>query len=67
MLDSVIMLNYFNSFLLLLREVNESEVSSQSSDNLEDVPPPSISLVKKQFVGRYAISSEEFTNDLVSV
>ena len=54
-------------FLVLLREVNDSEVSSQSSDNVEDVPPPSISLVKKQFVGRYAISSEEFTNDLVSV
>ncbi|CAF2108195.1 alpha-glucan water dikinase 1, chloroplastic [Brassica napus] len=50
---------------VVYREVNDSEVSSQSSDNLEDVPPPSISLVKKQFVGRYAISSEEFTNDLV--
>ncbi|CAH8338830.1 unnamed protein product [Eruca vesicaria subsp. sativa] len=49
---------------VVYREVNESELSSQSSDNLEDVPP-SISLVKKQFVGRYAISSEEFTNDLV--
>ncbi|CAG7899970.1 unnamed protein product [Brassica rapa] len=49
---------------VVYREVNDSEVSSQSSDNLEDVPP-SISLVKKQFVGRYAISSEEFTNDLV--
>ncbi|CAF2074175.1 unnamed protein product [Brassica napus] len=50
---------------VVYREVSESELSSQSSDNLEDVPPPSISLVKKQFVGRYAISSEEFTNDLV--
>ncbi|KAJ4895586.1 hypothetical protein Rs2_22380 [Raphanus sativus] len=49
---------------VVYREVNESELSSQSSDNLEDAPP-SISLVKKQFVGRYAISSEEFTNDLV--
>ncbi|KAF3494767.1 hypothetical protein DY000_02057926 [Brassica cretica] len=45
-------------------EVNDSELSNLSSDNSEEAPP-SISLVKKQFVGRYAISSEEFTNDLV--
>ncbi|KAL0732618.1 hypothetical protein Bca4012_008827 [Brassica carinata] len=49
---------------VVYREVNDSELSNLSSDNLEDAPP-SISLVKKQFVGRYAISSEEFTNDLV--
>lgn len=53
-------------FFVVLREVNDSELSSiSSSDNLEDVP--SISLAKKEFAGRYAISSEEFTSDLVSV
>jgi alpha-glucan,water dikinase len=49
---------------VVYKEVNDSELSSPSSDNLEDAPP-SISLVKKQFAGRYAISSEEFTSDLV--
>uniref|UniRef100_A0A1J3IBP2 alpha-glucan, water dikinase n=1 Tax=Noccaea caerulescens TaxID=107243 RepID=A0A1J3IBP2_NOCCA len=48
---------------VVYREVNDSELSSISSDNLEDVP--SISLAKKEFAGRYAISSEEFTTDLV--
>ncbi|KAL1222830.1 Alpha-glucan water dikinase 1 [Cardamine amara subsp. amara] len=49
---------------VVYKEVDDSELSSVSSDNLEDAPP-SISLVKKQFAGRYAISSEEFTSDLV--
>lgn len=55
-----------NYFFVFLSEVNDSELSSVSSDNLEDAPP-NISLVKKEFAGRYAISSEEFTSDLVSV
>ncbi|XP_010458437.1 PREDICTED: alpha-glucan water dikinase 1, chloroplastic [Camelina sativa] len=49
---------------VVYKEVNDSELSTLSSDNIEDAPP-SISLVKKQFAGRYAISSEEFTSDLV--
>lgn len=45
-------------------EVTESEIAS-SSNSKELLPPPSVTLVKKQFGGRYAISSEEFTIDMV--
>ncbi|CAI9092975.1 OLC1v1028361C2 [Oldenlandia corymbosa var. corymbosa] len=45
-------------------EVDEDELTS-SSNLTVDGPSPSITLVKKQFSGRYAISSEEFTNEMV--
>ncbi|KAM5567913.1 alpha-glucan water dikinase 1, chloroplastic [Rosa sericea] len=45
-------------------EVNESELGDASSTNSnEDIP--ALTLVKKQFTGRYAISSDEFTSEMV--
>ncbi|GKC75883.1 alpha-glucan water dikinase 1, chloroplastic isoform X1 [Tanacetum coccineum] len=45
-------------------EVNEENLTRSS--NLEEVgPSPTIQLVKKQFNGKYAISSEEFTSEMV--
>ncbi|XP_015957126.1 alpha-glucan water dikinase, chloroplastic [Arachis duranensis] len=47
-------------------EVKEGEVTDKKSTHLKEgdsVPP--ISLVRKKFSGRYAISSEEFTNEMV--
>lgn len=45
-------------------EVNEGDIGS--STNLDEVgPAPTVALVKKEFGGRYAISSEEFTSDMV--
>lgn len=49
---------------IVYSEVTESEIAS-SSNLKEDLPPPSVSLVRKRFGGRYAISSEEFTSDMV--
>ncbi|KAI5679233.1 hypothetical protein M9H77_10183 [Catharanthus roseus] len=49
---------------LVYSEVTEGEIAG-SSDSKEVAPPPSVTLVKKKFCGRYAISSEEFTNDMV--
>ncbi|XP_028119817.1 alpha-glucan water dikinase 1, chloroplastic-like [Camellia sinensis] len=44
----------------------EDGLTSASSTNLNKQGPlPSIKLVKKQFGGRYAISSEEFTSEVV--
>ncbi|KAI3997695.1 hypothetical protein MKX01_040668 [Papaver californicum] len=51
---------------VVYREVKDSELSGASTLNsTEDESLPSISLVKKQFAGRYAISSEEFTSEMV--
>ncbi|XP_042756747.2 alpha-glucan water dikinase 1, chloroplastic isoform X2 [Lactuca sativa] len=45
-------------------EVKEEDVTRSS--NLEEVDPsPTIKLVKKQFNGSYAISSDEFTSEMV--
>ncbi|GJW53834.1 alpha-glucan water dikinase 1, chloroplastic-like protein isoform X1 [Tanacetum coccineum] len=45
-------------------EVQESDL--KRSSNMDEVgPPPGIKLVKKDFAGKFAISSEEFTNDMV--
>ncbi|XP_028072763.1 alpha-glucan water dikinase, chloroplastic-like isoform X1 [Camellia sinensis] len=44
----------------------EGGLTSAISTNLnEEGPLPSIKLVRKQFGGRYAISSEEFTSEVV--
>nr|XP_011464043.1 PREDICTED: alpha-glucan water dikinase 1, chloroplastic isoform X2 [Fragaria vesca subsp. vesca]XP_011464044.1 PREDICTED: alpha-glucan water dikinase 1, chloroplastic isoform X2 [Fragaria vesca subsp. vesca] len=45
-------------------EVNESELGDASSTNLNE-DTPALTLVKKQFTGRYAISSDEFTSEMV--
>lgn len=50
---------------IVYREVNEDELADSSSSNLKDVISSSITLVRKQFGGRYAISSEEFTSEMV--
>lgn len=47
-------------------EVKEGESIDDKSTDLKEVDSiPSLSLVKKQFSGRYAISSEEFTGEMV--
>ncbi|KAL3511320.1 hypothetical protein ACH5RR_030721 [Cinchona calisaya] len=49
---------------IIYSEVTESEL--ENSSNLNDTgPAPSITLVRKQFCGKYAISSEEFTSEMV--
>ncbi|XP_076892539.1 alpha-glucan water dikinase, chloroplastic-like isoform X2 [Bidens hawaiensis] len=45
-------------------EVQEGDL--KQSNNTEEVgQPPNIKLVKKQFAGKFAISSEEFTSEMV--
>jgi len=46
-------------------EVKEGENIDEKSTDLKEDSIPSLSLVKKQFSGRYAISSEEFTGEMV--
>lgn len=47
-------------------EVNEGELEDASlTHSTEDTP--SLTLVRKQFTGRYAISSDEFTSEMVSL
>lgn len=51
---------------VVFREVDSSELAPASSSIGDDnVSAPSLTLVKKQFSGRYAISSEEFTSGMV--
>ncbi|KAK4758856.1 hypothetical protein SAY87_020157 [Trapa incisa] len=50
---------------LLYSEVKESELENVSSSHAKEDGVSSLTLVKKQFCGKYAISSDEFTNDLV--
>ncbi|XVF02510.1 hypothetical protein REPUB_Repub04eG0181600 [Reevesia pubescens] len=46
-------------------EVKEGELADSSSSNLKGDGPSSITLVRKQFGGKYAISSDEFTPEMV--
>ncbi|KAM1102978.1 hypothetical protein ACFX19_011736 [Malus domestica] len=48
---------------IVYSEVNEGELDASSTDSREDTP--SLTLVKKEFTGRYAISSDEFTSEMV--
>ncbi|KAK4788945.1 hypothetical protein SAY86_020264 [Trapa natans] len=50
---------------ILYSEVKESELENVSSSHTKEAGVSSLTLVKKQFSGKYAISSDEFTNDLV--
>lgn len=43
----------------------EGELADLSSNKLKEVGPSPIKLIRKQFSGRYAISSEEFTGEMV--
>ncbi|CAN6195188.1 unnamed protein product [Urochloa humidicola] len=48
------------------REITESELQQSSSPNEKPGHAvPSISLVKKKFLGKYAISAEEFSEEMV--
>jgi hypothetical protein len=40
-------------------------VESAIATDEDKTPPPGITLKKKKFVGKYAISADEFTPDLV--
>jgi hypothetical protein len=56
-----------NSYLPFNREITESELQQSSSPNAEaGHAVPSISLVNKKFLGKYAISAEEFSEEMVS-
>ncbi|KAJ3692532.1 hypothetical protein LUZ60_012882 [Juncus effusus] len=50
---------------IIYSEISESELSGPSSDKTDDLSSPSLTLVKKKFIGKYAISAHEFTNDTV--
>ncbi|KAI4975211.1 hypothetical protein ZWY2020_048818 [Hordeum vulgare] len=48
------------------RELSESELMQSSSSNAKGGEAiPSLSLVKKKFLGKYAISAEEFSDEMV--
>lgn len=51
--------------MLYHSELKEGELVDSSSLNLNEVGPSSVKLVRKKFGGRYAISSEEFTGEMV--
>jgi hypothetical protein len=56
------------SFMYHFSELKEGELVDASSTNFkEDGSSPPLTLVRKEFSGRYAISSEEFTSDMVSL
>uniref|UniRef100_A0A6N2K062 alpha-glucan, water dikinase n=1 Tax=Salix viminalis TaxID=40686 RepID=A0A6N2K062_SALVM len=46
-------------------EVKVGELADSNSTNLKEVSPSHLKLVRKQFRGRYAISSQEFTSEMV--
>ncbi|XP_034899936.1 alpha-glucan water dikinase, chloroplastic isoform X3 [Populus alba] len=46
-------------------ELKEGKLADSSSTNLKEVSPSPIKLVRKQFSSRYAISSEEFSSEMV--
>ena len=60
------MLSLFFFFISNLSAVKEGELTDSISTKSKDNDSlPSVSLVRKQFGGRYAISSEEFTSEMV--
>ncbi|KAK9119771.1 hypothetical protein Scep_017864 [Stephania cephalantha] len=51
---------------IVYSEVKDGGWSGENSvDSRQDTGTPSLTLVQKKFCGRYAISSEEFTNEMV--
>ncbi|KAH7515688.1 hypothetical protein FEM48_Zijuj10G0053100 [Ziziphus jujuba var. spinosa] len=50
---------------VIYSEVREDELAGASQTLLNKVAPSTLKLVRKQFRGRYAISSEEFTSEMV--
>lgn len=50
------------------REIKDSElVDARSPNSPENGSAPSITLVRKEFIGRYAISAQEFTSEMVGL
>ena len=59
--------NAHTSYQPFTREVAESELQQSNSPNVEaGHAVPSVALVKKTFLGKYAISAEEFSEEMVS-
>ncbi|XP_022966664.1 alpha-glucan water dikinase, chloroplastic [Cucurbita maxima] len=50
---------------IVYSEVNENEVPDASSIHENDGVPSTVTLVRKHFVGKYAIVSEEFKSEMV--
>ncbi|KAF9625316.1 hypothetical protein IFM89_021441 [Coptis chinensis] len=50
---------------IVYSEVKDSELQGAGSTNFKDDDSPSLTLVKKKFCGRYAVSSDEFTSEMV--
>lgn len=46
-------------------DIGDSEVESAISTDEDSGPPPGITLKKKEFAGKFAVSADEFTPDLV--
>lgn len=60
------LLDAYSSYIAFNREITESELQQSSSPNAEvGHAVPSISLAKKKFLGKYAISAEEFSEEMV--
>lgn len=53
--------------ILACSDIGAAEVSSAIDTDENQAPPPKIILKKKKFVGKYAISADEFTPDLVEI
>ena len=53
--------------MLDLSKVEGDLTAGRSAIFKEGDPFPSVKLVKKQFGGKYAISSEEFTSEMVRI
>lgn len=51
--------------MTLCSDIGAAEVASAVATDNDQAPPPKIILKKKKFVGKYSISADEFTPDLV--
>lgn len=51
---------------MYISEVKEGELADSSSSIVKGDGPSSLTLVRKEFGGKYAISAEEFTPEMVS-
>ncbi|XVE85121.1 hypothetical protein DITRI_Ditri17bG0066500 [Diplodiscus trichospermus] len=50
---------------VIYSEAKDGMLANSNSSNLKEDSPSSITLVRKQFAGKYAISAEEFTPEMV--
>ncbi|PKA56704.1 Alpha-glucan water dikinase, chloroplastic [Apostasia shenzhenica] len=51
---------------IVYREIKEGDLQDASPSNLTDSQtPPSLTLVRKEFAGRYSITAEEFSKEMV--